>query len=82
MGYAESDQARWVATVGFTHDNRGRLVHEARTGQTPYDLAYSYDQGGNRTQMVDAVNQVEINYHYDIEDPATYESDNNRLEYY
>ena len=68
--------------VEFEHDNRGRLFHETRDGATPYDLWYEYDNGGNRTRKGDGVNGVEVVYHYDLEDPQLYGSDNNRLTYY
>jgi len=78
----ESDQVGWTATVAFTYETRGRLLQEVRTGQNPYELAYEYDLGGNRTRKVDALNQTEVVYHYDLEDPLLYGSNNNRLEYY
>ncbi|MGB2984853.1 MAG: RHS repeat-associated core domain-containing protein [Phycisphaerae bacterium] len=81
----EYDNAGWVATVTFAYDNRGRLIGEVRTGENPYDLTYTYDQGGNRLTKVNTLNpfeSIEVVYHYDIEDPETYDSDNNRLVYY
>ena len=65
-----------------TYDNRRRLIREVRTGATPYDLAYEYDAGGNRTVKTDAVNDLRTEYHYDLASPATYGSNNNRLERY
>ena len=47
-----------------------------------YSRAYEYDQGGNRTAKIGPVNDREVVYHYDIENPLTYGSDNNRLMYY
>ncbi|MBI4717243.1 MAG: RHS repeat protein, partial [Planctomycetes bacterium] len=67
------------ATVNFGYDNRGRLIHETRTGDTAYDLTYTYDQGGNRQQKTDAVDQRRTQYDYDVENPAGYGSNGNRL---
>ncbi|MCK6485536.1 MAG: RHS repeat-associated core domain-containing protein [Phycisphaerae bacterium] len=47
-----------------------------------YDLAYTYDAGGNRLTKHDALNNVTTVYHYDIEDQETYGTRNNRLMWY
>ena len=81
----ESDPSGLLATVTFEYDTRRRLVHETRTAQNPYDLTYVYDQGGNRMQKIDAVNNRLIEYYYDVGRAGThgtYDSANNRLEYY
>jgi len=70
------------AVVTYTYDHRRRLTHEVRTGATPYDLGYVYDAGGNRTIKTDAVNDLRTEYHYDLARSGTYQSNNNRLEYY
>ena len=46
-----------------------------------YGFQYEYDQAGNRTKKTDWVNNREIVYHYDLEDPASYGSANIRLMY-
>ncbi len=56
-----------AATVNFTYDERGRLIHEARTGSHPYDLAYTYDQVGNRLTRIDALNHRLTQYFYDVD---------------
>ncbi len=73
-------------------DNRGRLISEVRTGQSSYDLAYEYDQGGNRkkkTRTIDADHWFEDRYYYDVrpeepdpQNPMQYDSFNNRLMFY
>ena len=78
----ESGTLSGSATVTFTYDNRRRLIREVRTGATPYDLTYEYDDGGNRTKKIDNLGRSEIRYHYDLENPATYGSKNNRLMFY
>ncbi|MCK6486076.1 MAG: hypothetical protein L6R00_18275 [Phycisphaerae bacterium] len=77
------------ATVTFTYDNHNRLTHEVRTpaqGASPqnpaYDLAYTYDAGGNRLTKIDAVNNVTTVYHYDVQDQEAYGTRNNRLMWY
>jgi YD repeat-containing protein len=55
--------------VTFDYDNRGRLIGEERTvGQNDvYDLAYTYDQLGNRQTKSDAVSGQWVVYDYDVE---------------
>ncbi|MCH7704377.1 MAG: RHS repeat-associated core domain-containing protein, partial [Planctomycetes bacterium] len=65
-----------------TYDERSRLIGEIRVGTNPYDLAYTYDAGGNRVKKLDANNDLLVQYQYDYTDPATYGSDNNRLMFY
>ncbi len=77
----ETDDLGLTSTVRFTYDSRGRLIAERRTGTHPYDLAYTYDQGGNRLTKTDLLNQRETVYHYDLEDPQAYQHRNNRLMY-
>ena len=81
----ESDEGGVFATVSFTYDDRGRLIHEERmvsSGPSPeYDLAYAYDQAGNRLMKIDAINELETAYVYDIDDPEAFASGNNMLEY-
>ncbi len=72
----------WAATVTFDYDNRNRLIEEERIGSHPYHLSYTYDQVGNRQIKTDWLSGVSTVYHYDVDDPATYESRNNRLMYY
>jgi len=82
----ESDMLGVTAIVTFAYDNRNRLIDEERDApgapSTAYDLEYTYDQGGNRLTKVDAINERLTEYHYDLEDPESYESKNNRLMYY
>ncbi|NOS99674.1 MAG: RHS repeat-associated core domain-containing protein [Phycisphaerales bacterium] len=62
------------ATIDYVYDRRGRLTRETRSGASAYDLAYTYDAGGNRETKVDALNGRQTTYHYDL--------NNNRLELY
>ena len=80
----EYDAAGQDATVTFEYDTRGRLISEVRTGSSPYDLSYEYDQGGNRTKKSSVSGDIttDVEYHYDLEAQTTYESFNNRLTYY
>ena len=81
----ETDDVSTIALVDYDYDARGRLVHEDRDdgdNDRDYDLTYTYDQGGNRLKKIDAVNDVEVQYHYDLEDPERYVSKNNRLVYF
>jgi len=70
----------------YSYDNRNRLIEEQRTaaGATPveYHVSYAYDQVGNRLSKVDWIAGVETQYHYDVEEPETYHTLNNRLMYY
>jgi RHS repeat-associated protein len=75
----ETDDAGNVSTTSFTYDNRNRLTAEVRVGQHGYDLSYAYDIAGNRTQKVDALNDVVTDYTYDVSDPTLYGSQGNRL---
>jgi len=78
----ESDSTGPLATVSFDYDNRNRLIDEERTGLHPYHLSYTYDQLGNRLTKTDHAAYLFTIYHYDVEDPQTYGSLNNRLMYY
>ena len=81
-----------LATHDYTYDNRGRLIREIRSGNNiwqPYDITYTYDNGGNRTSktsVIDGADPVEVAYHYDVDDDVdgvqAYGSYNNRLMYY
>ena len=77
-----------MASVEFDYDNRGRLIREARYDRdsaNEYHIAYEYDQGGNRTKKTESTggcNRIETVYTYDVDDPATYGSFNNRLMFY
>jgi len=71
-----------IAQTAFAYDARDRLIGETRVGEGEYDLTYAYDQGGNRLTKIDALNDRLTEYHYDIEDPDLYGSNNNRLMYY
>ena len=74
-----------VSTTTFAYDRRNRLIHEEReadSGWNSYDLAYTYDAGGNRLTKVDNIGEIRTEYHYDLEDPAEYGSNNNRLMYF
>jgi YD repeat-containing protein len=44
----EMDQFGQVAVITYEYDNRGRLIHEVRTGENAYEISYTYDHGGNR----------------------------------
>ncbi len=79
VSITESNSQGTQAVVGFAYDNRGRLIGETRTGATPYDMEYAYDQAGNRTSKLDSVAALLTLYEYDVDDPAGYQSDNNRL---
>ncbi|MCC7292500.1 MAG: RHS repeat-associated core domain-containing protein [Phycisphaerales bacterium] len=79
VSITESNGGGTLAVVGFEYDNRGRLIGESRTGAVPYDLEYSYDQAGNRTSKMDNVASLLTLYEYDVDDPVSYQSDNNRL---
>ena len=79
----ESDNAGEIATVYFTYDHRGRLIEEKRElpDETPvYYFSYEYDQVGNRKTKTDELNQIEVEYYYDIDHPSQYGSNNNRLQ--
>ncbi|HNQ21790.1 MAG TPA: RHS repeat-associated core domain-containing protein [Phycisphaerae bacterium] len=84
----ESDAGGVVGTTAFTYDDRGRLLSEWRTRDggmlTDYHYVYAYDQVGNRTVKTTTDGQGQVlttEYHYDVEAPATYGSNNNRLMY-
>ncbi|MCC7290807.1 MAG: hypothetical protein IT449_01955 [Phycisphaerales bacterium] len=55
VSITESNGGGAQAVVGFVYDHRGRLIGESRSGSVPYDLEYSYDQAGNRTNKMDNV---------------------------
>ena len=64
----ESDASEVTAVVEFSYDARHRLIAEVRTADDPdTDLTYQYDQGGNRTKKTDAVNEIDVNYTYDVD---------------
>ena len=67
------------ATTLFTYDNRGRLIEEYRTDGPIYTREYTYDNGGNRLTMYDFLGGTMDVYTYDLDDPATYQTENNRL---
>ena len=71
-----------AGTTSFTYDSRGRLLTEARSVMHTYSLTYTYDQGGNRLTKTDNNNNIQTVYHYDLEDPAGYQTKNNCLMYY
>ncbi len=81
----EHDDSTQIAALTFTYDARGRLTREVRDDDLfwrDYDYTYEYDVGGNRTLKVEYKNlftSFEERYVYDIDDPVTYGSDNNRL---
>lgn len=79
VSITESNSGGTQAVVGFAYDNRGRLIGETRTGATPYDMEYAYDQAGNRTSRLDNAAALLTLYEYDVDDPVGYQSDNNRL---
>jgi hypothetical protein len=74
-----------TAVVSFEYDNRQRLINETRVvnrATTQYDLAYTYDQLGNRLTKYDAVTETLVTYAYDVHtDPneLTYATRHNRL---
>ena len=76
----ESDASGVIATVDFTYDYRGRLIEEERTGNVPYHFSYEYDQVGNRERKTDELNDISVDYLYDVEVPAAFGTYNNRLE--
>ncbi|MCC7292498.1 MAG: RHS repeat-associated core domain-containing protein, partial [Phycisphaerales bacterium] len=86
VSLTESDESGLFAEVAFAYDDRGRLMAESRmvaAGPSPeYDLAYQYDQAGNRVMKIDALNQIETAYVYDVDDAGVFRSDNNRLMLY
>ena len=54
--------------VSFDYDDRGRLIGETRVEDTTtvYDLAYTYDQVGNRLTKTNAVTDMLTVYVYDV----------------
>lgn len=78
----ETGPESWWAQTTYNYDNRNRLVEERRFGEHEYWLTYSYDQGGNRLTKTDSLAHRRTEYHYDLEDPATYGTMDNRLMYY
>jgi YD repeat-containing protein len=69
-------------STGFLYDARRRLIHEARTGTSPYDLTYAYDPGGNRIQKIDEPNDLITDYYYDVDPNVPATSHLNRLMWY
>jgi YD repeat-containing protein len=74
-----------VGDVHFVYDERGRLTSEIRTHagdlSRSYNLAYEYDQAGNRIKKTDHGpfgNDLVTTYHYDYEN-TDWESDYNQL---
>ena len=67
------------ATTLFTYDNRGRLIEEYRTDGPIYTREYTYDNGGNRLTMYEFLGGTMDVYTYDLDDPATCQTENNRL---
>ena len=58
-----------TAAVSFDYDDRGRLIEETRVeggSTTKYDLAYTYDQVGNRLTKANAVTDMLTVYVYDV----------------
>ena len=58
-----------TAAVSFDYDDRGRLIGETRVeggSTTKYDLAYTYDQVGNRLTKMNAVTDMLTVYVYDV----------------
>ena len=79
-----------TATVTFEYDNRNRLIQETRddsgaTGVSPveYDIAYGYDEGGNRVGKVDVLGDRTTTYTYDVDVSGATDGyqHNNRLLY-
>jgi RHS repeat-associated protein len=59
-----------TAVVSFQYDNRGRLIGEQRVVDGTnhvYDIAYDYDQLGNRLRKTDSVAQRRTCYIYDTD---------------
>lgn len=72
-----------MSTGHIDHDGQGGLAVEGREvhngGLGAYHLTYGYDNGGNRTTKTDTINGRLDVYTYDLDDPATYQTENNRL---
>ena len=86
-----------TAVVTFGYDDRDQLISETRVvnSTTTYDIAYEYDQLGNRTEKQDYVAGTKTCYVYDTNwnadtqtwdaglcfepDPPEYDTRNNRL---
>ena len=54
------------STVIYTYDDNYRLVQEVRSVTQPYDIIYTYDPVGNRTE-IDRSGTV-VSYTYDVND--------------
>ena len=87
---AESDESGQIAVTTFEHDARRRLCRETRVAADPqmwsHELSYTYDDNGNRrsehrryTLPPDEVFERNVTYVYDLDDPATYGTMQNRL---
>jgi RHS repeat-associated protein len=79
---SESDDSGLLAVTVFTYDNRGKLRREIRYDlQYPYDLIYTYDQGGNRKTKTDYLNMIHTVYSYDVDEnpPPGCETRHNQL---
>ncbi len=65
------------ARTTFAHDLRKRLIGETRVenGVTIYDLAYTYDQLGNRLSKIDYNAQTQTDYYYDADFWGTLQAD-------
>ncbi len=72
----------WSATIQYTFDRINRLIRETRTGSSPYDLEYTYDNGGNRRAKTDWLAGLQTTYFYDIDDPQLFGTNHNRIEKY
>ncbi len=79
MQITETDDSGQVSTVTFGYDNRNRLTDEARVGTHPYSLTYTYDAVGNRLSKANNLSGEATTYVYDVSDPATFGSHDNRL---
>lgn len=78
-----------IVDITYDYDNRNRLIQETRDVLAgvgmEYDIAYKYDQLGNRTARCVQVNggtTADFEYHYAYEDSELYGSNANRLTYY
>jgi RHS repeat-associated protein len=67
--------------VTYTYDNDYRLTREHRTGSTPFDITYTYDDAGNRTGML--LNSTSATtYTYDARNALTEEEDSSGVTTY
>ena len=73
-----------TSTTTYTYDNRDRLIREVRTGNGAFDMAYTYDQLGNRLTKTardgSGVITKLTEYAYDVTAPdENFPTHNNRL---